>query len=40
MDGTQPIPGVQWISGRKRAEAGTTDHKSFCLPMARVLSVP
>lgn len=35
---TQSIPGVEWISGRKRTEARTTDDKSFCLPVARVLS--
>ena len=37
MDSTQAIPGTQQISGRKRAEAGTTNDKSLCLPVARVL---
>ena len=39
VESTQSIPGVEWISGRKRTEAGTTDDKSFCLPVARVVCV-
>lgn len=39
VESTQSIPGRERISGRKRTEAGTTDDKSVCSPLARVLCV-
>lgn len=35
----QSIPGMAWISGRKRTGAGTADDKSLHWPLAEVLCV-